>query len=48
MRRAFGAADETVSHLLEFELMGVPVSRSDLTAYNEKAGKCVLRWRNVV
>jgi len=28
--------------------MGDPVSRSDLAAYNEKAGRCVLRWRNVV
>jgi len=42
------AADETVSPLLECKLMGDPVSRSDLAAYNEKAGRCVLRWRNVV
>jgi len=38
---ACGAADETVSHLLECKLMGDPVSRSDLAAYNEKAGRCV-------
>jgi len=48
VRCACGAANETVSHLLECKLMGDPVSRSDLAAYNEKAGRCVLRWRNVV
>jgi len=48
VRCACGAADETVSHLLECELMGDPVSRFDLAAYNEKAGRCVLRWCSVV
>jgi len=43
-----GAADETVSHFLECKLMGDPVSRSDLAAYNEKVERCVVRWRNVV
>jgi len=28
-------------HLLECKLMGDPVSRSDLAAYNKKAGRCV-------
>jgi len=37
IRCACGAADETVSRLLECKLMGDPVSHSDLAAYNEKA-----------
>jgi len=50
VRYACGAAYETVSQSLRLEckLMGDLLSRSDLAAYNEKAGRCVLRWRNVV
>jgi len=45
---ACGAADKIVSHLLECELMEDPVSRSDLASYNEKAGRCMLKWRSMV
>jgi len=48
VRCACGAADETVSHLFECKLMEDPVSRSDLAAYKEKAGRSVLRWRSLV